>query len=218
MMRLVSTSPTRAVSDVVTVPRNARDAVIRRVYADAQKAGWEHLTQDAKARWYDRWTSDEQVGGILASHLGPERVRTWLKDGPLKHYATARSGIGPYAKFADVTGPTPQRVAKAVLGKSWAVDESTITTKPLRFQATRGDDRAVVAYGPSRKFRDLLWAALNDAVDVRTPSRAVVAIVDDDISPTPHSERHQQQRIADRCNIEIRWAALSSTTAHNASP
>lgn len=197
---------------MVTVPPHARDAVVRRVYRDAQKAGWEHLTQDAKARWYDRWTSDDHVGGILAGHLGHERVRAWLKDGPLKHYANARSGVGPYARFADVTGPTPQRVADAVLGNGWVVDETSITTKPLRFQATHGDDWAVVAYGPNRKFRDLLWAAVNDAVDVRTPSRAVVAIVDDDIAPTPQSERNVQQRIADRCDIEIRWVALSSTT------
>jgi hypothetical protein len=198
---------------VASVPTHVRDTVIRRVYRDAQNDGWEHLSQQAKARWYDRWAADEHVGGILSGYVGPERVRTWLKDGPLKHYANARHGIGPYARFADITGPTPQQIADAVLGPRWTVNDRSVATKPLRFHATRGDDGAAVAYGPARKFRDLLWAALNDTVDVRAPSRAVIAVIEEPVAPTPQSERDVQQRLAAQCQIGVHWVSFAPTGA-----
>lgn len=194
------------------LPEHVRAAVIQRVYADADRVGWDALPAPAKSTQYDRWTADPHIGGILSGYLEAERIRTWLKDNPLKHYTNAKHGVGTYARYANVTRPTPSRVASAALGRDWQVDETSVRDKPLRFRAVHGDEHAAVAYGPARKFRDLLWAALNDAVDPHSPARTLVAIVEHSLDPTSDSERTRQQQLADRCRIEVRWISMSTTT------
>lgn len=160
---------------------------------------------------YDKWTADPQVGGLLSGYMDAERVRTWLKDGPMKHYANARHGVGPYAEYATTSGPTPQRVAIAALGDGWTVDGGSVRTKPIRFRATGPDGgAATVAYGPSRKFRDPLWAALNDAVDRATPQRCVIVVSETSTSPASPTERREQRALADRCDLEIRWVEFAN--------
>ena len=191
------------------VPAHVRDSVVRRVLRDAQKAGWENLSQQAKAQWYDRWMSEDAVGGIIAGYVGPTRVRVWLKDGPLKHYANATHGVGEYARFLNVSGPTPKRIAQAVLGPQWSIQADSVEIKPLRFTAIHGDQHASVAFGPSRKFRDLLWAALVTAADPTTMGRSVVAIVETEVDPTPESDRVVQKRLATRCGVELTWISIA---------
>jgi hypothetical protein len=195
------------------VPADIRARVIRRVYADADRLGWDSLPASARSDQYDAWVSDPAVGGMLAGFLEKGRVRTWLKDNPMKHYANAKHGVGSYAAYADSTGPTPSRVADAALGRGWQVVDSSVREKPLRFFAQRGEAMAAVAYGPSRKFRDLLWAALNDAVDPGAPTRSFVVIVDDHVSPTSESDRVQQRLLSDRCGIELRWISFAARVA-----
>ena len=192
------------------VPQQVRDKVIRRVYADADRAGWANLPAPQRSRMYDRWVEDPDVGGLLSGYLESERVRVWLKDNPMKHYAAAKHGIGTYATYASVTGPTPDRVAARALGIGWEIDPHSVSDKPLRFRASRDDDIGLVVYGPSRKFRDLLWAALNRSVEPCGPDRVVVLVVEDVISPTPEYERGRQQLLADRCGFELAWSSFAA--------
>ena len=199
------------------IPTELRAQVIRRVYADADRIRWNTQSPNVRSSQYDRWVSDPQVGGILSVFIELGRVRIWLKDNPLKHYLNAKHGVGPYAPYADITGPTPSLVASTTLGNGWQVVQGTIRDKPLRFQAGREDAHAAVAYGPSPKFRDLIWSALNDAISPTAPPRSVVAVIDEHEAPTSDSERFRQQRMADRCSIEVKWISFASSANYSPS-
>lgn len=192
------------------LPPEVRDKVIRRMYSDADEAGWANLPAVDRSRMYDRWAEDPELRGLLSGYLEPERVRTWLKDNPMKHYAAAKHGIGTYAVYATVTGPTPARVLARSLGDGWDIDPKSVSDKPLQFRASRDEDNALVVYGPSRKFRDLLWAALNRAVEPCGPDRVVVLVVEDVVAPTPVFERRRQRLLADRCGVELKWSSFGA--------
>jgi hypothetical protein len=69
------------------IPADVRNEVKRRLYAAADRIGWVYLPPQVKARYYENWTNDGHIGGILAQFIAKDRVRVYLKDTLLKDYA-----------------------------------------------------------------------------------------------------------------------------------
>lgn len=198
------------VSEATSIPVDTRDRVIREVYRQAAAMGWQSLPAARKSAQYDRWAAASEIGGVLVRFMPEDRIRVWLKDGPLKEYGNAIHGLGRYGHLAPQLGPSPSQAAVAALGPDWTVVEGSERTKPLRFYATGSDGRsAAVAYGPARKFRDLLWAGLLAAVDSEPPDRVVVLISEPPAEPTPKVEREWHQRLARRCDLELKHCQFS---------
>ncbi len=195
-------------ADATSTPPEVRDKVIRRVYAEAVEMDWQSLPAPRKSAQYDRWVADKDVGGVLARFMPEDRIRVWLKDGPLKEYGNATHGMGPYAELAPRLGPTPAQAVKAAFGDGWNPVAGTERIKPLGVDARGPDDEhGVVVYGPARKFPALVWAALVAAVDRDLPpDRAVVLVTERPAEPTPTINRRWQSRIADHCRVGLRHA------------
>lgn len=193
------------VSEPTGIPTEVRDRVIKEVYRQAAAMGWQSLPSPRKSAQYDTWVASHEVGGVLVRFMPEDRIRVWLKDGPMKEYGNAVHGLGRYGQLAPRLGPSPQQAANAVLGGSWAVIDGSERTKPLRFEASGPEDAtAVVAYGPSRKFKDLLWAGLIEAESDDPPERVMILVTERPAEPTPRTERKWQEQIARRCDLEIK--------------
>lgn len=187
------------------VPEDVRRRVIEFVYRQASEAGWQVLTQVEKGQMYDRWVTESAVGGQLHGYVKPDRLRTWLKNGPMKAYADAVAGVGPYAKFSSWEGATPAKAVRAALGTGWAADLSSASVKPLRVAAHNEEGQSVkLVYGASGKFKELLWAGLNCVVDGDEDVRILVL---ENFGPVPSSERRRQSKLAETCGLTVTWGS-----------
>lgn len=194
------------------VPDHVRDQVIADLYRRAIDLGWEALPQSARVEAYDRWAADPGIGARLVGFLGSQaKIRSWIKDGPMKHFANARRGAGPYVKYLDTSQvvDVAAKVAAAALGRDWTVHDDSRAVKPLRFVAFGPTGSAAyVCHGPSRKFRDLAWASIQAQVDNAAESFLVV-IVDRPGEPTAPAERDRQKAIGSLCGFDVSWVELS---------
>lgn len=183
------------------------DSVVRKLYEDALRLDWEHQSQREHTEQYARWLTDPEVGGVLSSWMNPEEQRVWLKDGPLKEFARALAGEGPFAAYLDEHPRSPAVVVKRALGEPWSPVSGSIGVKPLRCRASDGARSVTLLWGPSRDFKHLLWAAL-EALD-RSPKKPLAVAVFDTISaPFAAGEKERLSRIAVRCGVEVKFVRL----------
>ena len=98
------------------VPQEQIDSVVKALYADADRLGWEHLSPQQRTAQYDQWVTNPAIGGVLTTCMSSENARSWIKDGPMKEYGRARQGAGRYARFGSADGPTAGQIAAHALG------------------------------------------------------------------------------------------------------
>ena len=185
------------------IPSQVREAVIRRLYADAERLDWENLSVAEKSKQYANWLEDEEIGGELLRFKPSESgVRVWMKDGPMKEYSRAVLGVGPNARYVDHPRSTPESVVRAALGKGWEVVRGSVEVKPARCRARdSAGNEIVVAWGKNEDFKYLVFAALElltsgvDAVSI--------AVVEATANPTGKPERERMRRIAKHCGIGL---------------
>jgi hypothetical protein len=175
---------------------------VERIYEDADRIGWSDLSSVKRSAQYKEWVSDPDVGGLLAAFMSPSQSRLWIKDGPMKEWARARAGVGKYAWMAPQSSQSPEVIVAMTLGSSWAVETESLRVKPLRVTVTGEQASVVLAWGPERDFKHLLWAALLAAAN-GDGREWVICVVDSFTKPTPSNVRSLQQRIADRCNLRM---------------
>jgi hypothetical protein len=181
--------------------------VVRKVYDDAQRLEWEYLSQREHTEQYARWLADPQVGGVLADWMSPEEQRVWLKDGPMKEFARALAGEGPFASHLSVHPRSPKVVVSRVLGDGWWPIPGSIGVKPLRCEASNGSSKVMLFWGPSRDFKHLLWAAV-DAWECNPDLSLRVAVFDTVSSPIARQERERLLRIAGRCSVDVAFVRV----------
>jgi hypothetical protein len=158
------------------LPDVLRRDVIVEVYRQAAELDWDGLTDRQRTVQYNLWLDDPRIGGQLARYLHRDKIRYWLKDGPMKEYARARSGIGPLADLVSVRLPTPGQIARQVMGSEWSVMEATIREKPNRCVIDDGRQERLMMWGPPKTLRDLVWAGLNAVADGNELPLVVVTI------------------------------------------
>lgn len=113
------------------VPDHVREQIRTRLWTLAERIGWGHLSAIEKTRYYESWSSDLDIGGVLHAYMDARKVRTYLKDAVFKPYARAR--LGNYERCFRVLG---------ISQESSAVVETYI--KP---HGRRLDDGRVVCWG-----------------------------------------------------------------------
>jgi hypothetical protein len=184
------------------LPALLRAQVVRAIYGDADRVGWQTLPLTDRTRAFNEWVEDDRIGGVLTQFMTPEQARSWIKDGPMKEYARALRGAGRYAAHGRHGGTGPLDVVRHALGAGAEVD-GLVGTKPLHCLARSADgpDTAYVTWGDSRNFRNLLWAALRASVLENFDAHIVV------LEPrgltTPGDECKRQQAFADRCDLHL---------------
>ena len=184
------------------LPDDQLAAVVSTLYGRADAEGWSNLGPSDRTRLYTGWVEDPAVGGILTRFMTPEQARAWIKDGPMKEYERASRGAGRYAAYGRSGGTTAGDVVRIALGGDAAVELGTERVKPFHCQARDSHgDLVFLAWGQSRSFKDLLWAALRAAALECIPAHIVVMESRDVV--TTNDERERQQMLADRCDIRL---------------
>jgi hypothetical protein len=187
---------------VTLLPSAVERRVVSAVFADAQELGWETLTSTARSRQYGLWISRPDVGGALTSFMSPEAARVWLKDGPMKEYSRALNGLGKHSDLIASLRPNVAEIVRRSLGQHWEVVPATQLIKPLRVRVREVSSGAesIFAWGPSRDFKHLIWAALSEANELQEWVVCVVAPV---VNATPKNVQASQTRIALRCGLRV---------------
>lgn len=184
------------------ISKEIETKVVTKLYADAELIDWAHMTPQQHSVQYSKWVEDPQVGGLLGEFLSDSDARVWIKDGPMKEWSRSLSGVGKYAALVAGSEDIPTKLVRKVLGIGWAVDPSTIRTKPLRLVARNGEDETVLTWAPSRDLKHLVWAALNASAEGDTRTW-VVCVIETFTKPAPSNEKLAHQRLAKRCGLQV---------------
>jgi hypothetical protein len=73
------------------LPEQIRLTIRERVWSAAESIGWDALSPQERARQYENWTGEPEVGGVLMRYMDKARIRVYLKDSVLKHFSRART-------------------------------------------------------------------------------------------------------------------------------
>jgi len=76
----------------VSIPDAIREELTKTLWSYADELGWLTLAASSKSRYYDNWTTDPKVGGVLARFIDLGQARLYIKDALMKRYACARRG------------------------------------------------------------------------------------------------------------------------------
>jgi hypothetical protein len=74
----------------MTVPNTIRIHLKSKLWTLADTLGWNKLGQSEKAKHYENWTKDPDIGGRLARYMDAGHVRVYIKDTLLKEYGRVR--------------------------------------------------------------------------------------------------------------------------------
>jgi hypothetical protein len=184
------------------IPRELEMTLVKRLYADADKLGWVSMTPQKHTTQYDKWIEDPQIGGKLTEYLSASAARVWIKDGPMKEWSRAISGVGKYAGLIEGARDIQQRVVRKALGDGWEPAPDTQRVKPLRVTARNGEDEAVVTWAPANGLKHTVWAALSASAEGDARDW-VVCVTETFTKPTPANEKQAHTRLAKRCGLRL---------------
>lgn len=191
------------------IPSDVRAAVIGEIYRQVEAMDWDTMSPQKKTAQYSRWIEDPAVGGELADHLPTESMRVWLKDGPLKEYTRALEGFGSFAPYVTRRLSPPSGLATSAFGPGWSIVANSIREKPMHCDVTDGGRVRYMCWGRAAGFRDLVWAALNNAV--KSPSRPMMVVFWLEGRAVDDATRDRQQRIAKHCDLDLRYVQREFT-------
>lgn len=187
------------------LPAKVHTEVAARIFRSLREIGWASMSLADRSAQYSDWLRDPEIGGRLTAFMAADKARVWIKDGPVKEYPRALAGVGRYAPLVgEAVDNRFDKIVAAALDASWDPDLSSIQTKPLRLIARRREDECVVAWGPARDLKHLVWAALSAhaAQDHRPWVLVVIAGV---AQPVSAAEKSRIARIAERIGCSVRF-------------
>ncbi len=74
----------------MAVAKDVRDNIRKKIWDKADELGWPGLSDIDRATWYENWSKDKDVGGVLAHFMDARKVRVYIKDSLLKPYMRTR--------------------------------------------------------------------------------------------------------------------------------
>lgn len=74
----------------IAVPKEIRDQIQQKIWQKADELNWPRITDIERSAWYENWSKEKEIGGILAHFMDPRKVRVYIKDSLLKPYLRDR--------------------------------------------------------------------------------------------------------------------------------
>lgn len=181
---------------------NLKTKIVRKLFADAEDAGWVHLADGQRSVMYKAWMDDPEVAGRLTRFMTADKARVWIKDGPMKEYTRARYGVGNYAKYVKNPAAGVGSLVERAIGPEWGVVPRSRKIKPLRVLVRRDEEERYFAWAPSAQLKHLVWAAIK-AEAMGDTICWVLCLVGSFEQPTPADLRATNKRIGTRCHLDI---------------
>jgi len=189
------------------LPADVERRVVAQLFTEADRIGWTDLSVAERSFQYSVWVADPNIGGVLTEYMSTSRARVWIKDGPMKEWARARSGVGKYTSLIPGDRHKAERLVSSALGKDWQVVVGSLRIKPLRVRAYHEMEEVTFTWGPERDLKHLIWAALQAGAS-GDPSTWVLCVVDSFTKPVPANIRQMHRRIAERCKVRLEHVTL----------
>ncbi|TDC70689.1 hypothetical protein [Streptomyces hainanensis] len=183
------------------IDEEIRGEVLSEVYRQIEELDWDGLSPRERSRCYEQWVNDPLIGDKLARFIPREKVRVWIKDGPVKELPRVRNGIGPNAKYAFRRYPTADQIARQVLGPEWQADLDTLDVKPTRCVVKGSGSERLMMWAPAQNLQDLVWAGINARVDDRPEPLLVIGLPQGQRLGEGEQARHR--RVARIAGLEL---------------
>lgn len=143
------------------LPTDIRERIKQKIWAKADELDWPRISDLERTAWYENWTKDKDVGGVLSHFMDARKVRVYIKDSLLKPYLRSRlQNDWDRVRLAINMG-----AREALVKKSY--------DKPHGRQLIDGK---VVCWGNSREWKSILISVFERAyqLDSGTPYAAVL--------------------------------------------
>lgn len=72
------------------LPSDIRENIRLKIWNKADELDWPRISDLERTAWYENWTKDKEVGGVLSHFMDARRVRVYIKDSLLKPYLRSR--------------------------------------------------------------------------------------------------------------------------------
>ncbi|MGW3327078.1 hypothetical protein [Streptomyces virginiae] len=187
----------------MAIPNDLELEVVKRMYHEAEEAGWAYLPDTERTTIYHRWADDPQIGERLSLFIKTSAARRlWFKDGPMKEFSRALNGSGKYASLVAVPAADVGTLTTRALGPGWEPDESTRQVKPLRVLVRKDEEAEWFAWGGAHALRHLVYAALRAEAN-GDPTPWTLCVVTSFVKPLPVEEKAEHLRIGQRSGLKI---------------
>jgi hypothetical protein len=130
----------------MSVPDNVRQQLRDKLWMTADQSDWLSLSTTAKSKFYEAWTRDPLIGGLLARYIPLGDVRVYIKDTLLKDFVQNR--------LADDSKPYK------ALGIASAITVAKNYVKP---HGRRFADGRVICWGRAAAWKAILMAVYERA-------------------------------------------------------
>jgi len=172
----------------MNIPEEIRTRIRDRLWALAEELGWSDLPDNERAKYYELWTRDAEIGGTLGHFMDPRKVRVYIKDSLLK----------PYER--DRLSKTENAVLRRLDLAPAEIVESYIKPHGRLFQ-----DGRILCWGKSRDWKLILLAAFERAFRIQD-GRAYAVVLLDAGRSTAESSKTIVHEAAKRLAIErVDW-------------
>ncbi len=129
------------------IPDDVRDRLREEIWSRADKLGWSALNDAERARRYEQWSREPEIGGALAHYMDARKVRVYIKDSLLKPYERAR-----------VSG-----TEREILGRLGIPADSEVARRYIKPHGIEFADGKLVSWGNSRDWKLVLMAMFERA-------------------------------------------------------
>lgn len=187
------------VTKMERMPADVRARVAKTILERSIAAGWEDLNSRQRSGLYNAWVVDPQIGGVIGEYLPPEKIRVWIKDGPMKEYARARRGLGPYAQYVPDVEPMEEEITSRVLGAGWHFVPGSVDVKPSRFRASDGETTVAVIWGMPSDLKHIVWAWLISS----NLYEVLMVVITSPYQPLTRDERAEIRRMSRKLGTAI---------------
>jgi hypothetical protein len=171
------------------IPDDVRDRLRDEIWSRADKLGWSALNDAERARRYEQWSRDPDIGGTLAHYMDARKVRVYIKDSLLKPYERAR-----------LSGTEQE-----ILGRLGIPGESKVADRYIKPHGIAFADGRIVSWGNSRDWKLVLMAMFERAAS-RPGSSAFGAVLVENGKTSDPAIRDMVRDAAGRLGIErMEW-------------
>ena len=173
----------------MTVPDAIRDDIKARLWTAADSLRWSRLPDTDRAKQYELWTRDPEIGGRLGHFMDPRRVRVYIKD----------SVIGPYERSQ------LSRLESEVWRLLSFAAPGTAAECYIKPHGRRLRDGKIVCWGNSRDWKLILMAVFERA-HARPGSETFGAVLVESGRTSEERRRRLIRDAASRLGIqELAW-------------
>lgn len=172
------------------LPGEVRTKLREQLWAHADSLKWRQLSDAERAKWYQNWTKDPEVGGKLAHFMDPRMVRVYIKDSLLKPYLRSRSllSLPEVLQLLEIDGTSDRPI------KTYTKPEGRLL-----------QSRKVICWGSSREWKLILIAVFERAYCVASALPFAAVLYENGATSNP-GERELVEAVAQRLGIlRVLW-------------